>query len=297
MKTNKILSGVLATSLVLAGCDVNQLPSFNDADAFVAFTTTEASINEDSSDSLVIEVLCSSLTGINSEIVFEVVDTAANAAKQGVDFIITTTCNQDSLLTFDKKNPSQKIIIKAINNTVFTGDKSFYINLAKPSKGNLGYSKSCKITVVDDEHPLAFMLGAYTGRSTSYFNGAEEWNLNIAKDSEGDITKVWITNLVYGGSSSSCPVYGFVNAEKTELSIPVGQETAKSSSYAGILLEGFRGVEGDDEIPTGESIKASIAPDGTITILDWFGAHVYDTPGHSAGWYNIIEYGAILTKK
>lgn len=296
MNTKKILSAALAASLVLAGCDVNELPSFSDSEAFVAFTTTQASIDENSTDSLVIEVLCTSLSGITSTVAIEVVDTAANAAKRNVQFTISTTCGNDSLLTFDKEHTSQKIIIKPIDNDVFTGDKSFTINLGQPSKGKLGYDKSCQVIVADDEHPLAFILGSFTGKAVSYYNGAEEWTVKLSKDPDGDLTKVWITNLVKGGSSSSCPVYGFVNAEKTTLSIPVGQELAKSSSYAGIILEGFRGEDGDDDIPTGESINASIAPDGTITILDWFGSHVYSTPGVSAGWYNIVKYGAVLTK-
>ena len=36
---------------------------------------------------------------------------------------------------------------------------------------------------------------------------------------------------------------------------------------------------------------------GTITIQDWFGSHVYkDDAGTSAGWYNIFQAGVVLKK-
>jgi len=298
MKKNIISAGFLTAGLLLAGCDVNEMPTFDDADAFVAFTQTSASVNENSTETLEIEVLCTSLSGIESEVQVEIeADTIGTGAHAGEHFTWTTTSGGTSL-KFDKEHTSHKIIITPIDNDYFAGDKTFTINLGEPSKGNLGYNKSCKVTVADDEHPLAFILGSFTGKSISYFNGPEEWNVTLTKDPDGDLTKVWITNLVNGGSSMSCPVYGFVNEEKTALSIPVDQETAKSSSYAAILLEGFRGEDGDEAIKTGESINASIAPDGTITIHDWFGAQIFETAGNSAGyWYNIIQAGAVLTKK
>lgn len=294
MKKNIISAGFLGAALLLTGCNINQLPSFSDDDAFVAFSATQASIDENSTDSLVLEVVCTSLAGISTQVNIEVVDTAAKAAKLGIDFTVSTSSGSATSLSFDKDHTSQKIIIKAIDNDVFTGDKSFVINLGEPTAGKLGYNKSCQVIVADDEHPLAFILGSFTGKGTSYFNGPEEWALTISKDEEGDLTKVWIGNLVNGGSSKK--VYGFVNEEKNKLSIPVGQAIAASSSYD-IILEGFRGDDGEEDIEVGDFIFADIAADGTISILDWFGSHAYDAAsGASAGWYNIMQNDCVLTK-
>lgn len=295
MKKNIISAGFLAAGLLLAGCDVNEMPTFDDADAFVAFTQTSASVNENSTETLEIEVLCTSLSGIESEVQVEIeADTIGTGAHAGEHFTWTTTSGGTSL-KFDKEHTSHKIIITPIDNDYFAGDKTFTINLGEPSKGNLGFNRSCKVTVADDEHPLAFILGSFVGKGTSDFYGATEWNLTVVKDPEGDLTKVWIGNLVPNGTSLT--VYGFVNDEKNLLSIPVGQEIAKSSSYPSILLNGYRGPDGDEKIPVGEFIYADIEPDGTIKFNDYFGSQVFDETSTSLGWYNIMCPDVVLTKK
>ena len=84
----------------------------------------------------------------------------------------------------------------------------------------------------------------------------------------------------------------------TEIRIPVRQTIATSNSYPAILLEGFLGEEGDIDLEAGQSITGTIAPNGTITIQDWYGTCVYsDASGtQSLGWYNCFEAGVILRK-
>jgi hypothetical protein len=76
------------------------------------------------------------------------------------------------------------------------------------------------------------------------------------------------------------------------------------------LLEGFYGdhsafgiedehtTDGEEDIPNGGFITGLIAADGTITLIDCFGSHVYsdDAATASAGWYNILETGIVLKK-
>ena len=111
------------------------------------------------------------------------------------------------------------------------------------------------------------------------------------------MTKVWISGFVNGGSSGA-KIYGVVNETKTEIKIPVAQIVAINSSYPKILLEGFYGPTGDDAIPTGGFITGTIDSEGTITIADEFGSHVYkdDAASVSAGWYNIFKAGVVLKK-
>lgn len=293
MKTNKIVLGLLTGGFLLSACNVNELPSFNDNDAFVSFTTTSMSIDENVEDSLVLEVLCTSLNGISCKATISVVDSGANDAKNGVNFTYYTTSGSDEM-SFDDKTISHKVIIKPIDNAIFTGDKSFVINLSVEG-ANIGSDKTCNIIVADDEHPLAFILGSFTASGESYFNGPTEWNITITKDAD-DLSKVWISNLVPDGTSLK--VYGTVNDDKNEIRIPVLQEIASSSSYPHILLEGFYDAGLNEEIEGGGYITGKIAADGTITIENGFGSHVYTDAAatQSAGWYNIMLPPVVFTK-
>lgn len=284
MKKMKSIYALVAGTLLLASCADNEHPKFNDADAFAAFTKSAMSVNENvQSGELKIPVLFTSLAGLNKSVDFEIVD---GTAAQGVNFEVT---NASNTLSFTKEAPEQYITIKVNDNDTFGGDISFSINLKESGDINLGASKTCTVTIVDDEHPLAFILGTFTGNGESYFNGATQWTLTLEKDAD-DVSKVWIGNMVPEGTSLK--VYGVVNDEKTEIRIPVGQEIAQSSAYSSITLEGFVGAEGEESIPTGGNIIGTIAADGTITIEDWFGSNIEG--GNS--WYNIM-IGAVWTKQ
>ena len=294
MKIFKLTYGLIAAAvLTLASCAKNELPSFNDDDAFVAIQTKTASVAENAGKAIEIPVLLTSLSGISGSVDFVIEADPVHGAVEGVNYKLG---NSSKTLSFTKDAPSQNIIIEPIDNETFGGDVKFTITLSNAQGVKLGANKTCVVTIEDNEHPLSFILGTMTAVGPSYFNGEEEWTVVFSKD-DTDLNKVWITNFVNGGSSASSPVYGIVNDEKTEIHIPVGQEIAVSSSYPHILLEGFYGAEGEEDIPTGGYITGIIDANGTITIQDWFGSHVYkDDAGTSAGWYNIFQAGVVLKK-
>ena len=306
MKIFKLTYGLMAAAmLTFASCNLNDYPEFSDSDAFVAIQQTSASVAENG-DTLKIPVMLTSLSGISGSVDFTISPDETAGAVEGEQYKLA---NASKTLTFSKDASTQYIVVVPIDNEKFTGDTKFTITLSNPQGAVLGANKTCNVTVEDDEHPLAFILGTLNAKGISYFNGEQEWEITFGKDAN-DLSKVWIYNLVPGGSSSSSPVYGIVNDEKTEIRIPVGQEIAKSSSYPKILLEGFYGdhsafgiedehtADGDEDIPNGEYITGLIAADGTITIIDWFGSHVYtdDAATASAGWYNIMQSGIVLKK-
>ena len=270
MKIFKHLYIVLAGALVLfTSCDLNKAPEFNDKDAFVAFRSSTASIGEEKG-TIEIPVLLSSLAGKEASVDFEF-NTTTSTAVEGKNF---TLANASKTLTFTKDAPYQYIKLNIIDNATFDGDVVLNITLKSPTNGlNLGDSKAITLTITDDEHPLLFILGTLNAKGTSYFNGAEEWTVTTTKDDK-DLTKIWFSNFVNGGSNQK--IYGVVNTAKTEVHIPVGQVifVSPSASYPFIALEGFYGLDGDTDIPTGGYITGKIAADGTITFQDWFGSHV-----------------------
>lgn len=291
MKLFKLTYGLVAAmALSLASCSLNDEPEFNDADAFVAIQQTTAFVAE-TGNKLEIPVMLTSLAGLQGSVDFVITPDSAAGAVEGNHFTIG---NESKTLTFTKDTPVQNIIINVKDNNIFEGDKKFTIELVNAQGVKLGANKKCVVTVEDDEHPLAFILGTFTGKGESNFGGDLEWTVRFEKDAT-DLNKVWITNLVPGGSSSNSPVYGIVNADKTELLIPVLQETAISSSYPHIVLKGYDG-ESEEELQ--DNVKCKIAADGTITIKDIFGAYVYgdDAMSDGLGWYELVLQNAVLTK-
>lgn len=267
----------------------NDFPVFDDKDAFVAITKTSMSVDENvEGGELKIPVLLTSISGLERTVEYEVVD---GKAKKGVNYEVA---DESMSLHFTKDEPTQYIVIKVIDNASFGGDVDFSVKLKESDEISLGDSQTCTVKIIDDEHPLADILGTYSGVGVSYFdNSALSWDVTLEKDEE-DITKVWIGNMVPGGSSLK--VYGTVNAEKTELKIPVPQEIARSATYPLIQLEG---IDADlNDIPKGGFITATIA-NGKITFADGYLSGVYkDEAGKEyAGAYEIVLPGSVWNKK
>jgi hypothetical protein len=293
MKIAKLTYGLMvATMFSLASCDINDYPEFSDSDAFVAIQTSTASIVENNTETtLEIPVMLTSLSGIKGSVDFTITTDTVAAAVEGENYQLV---NASKTLTFTKEEPTQYIKIKTIDNNTFGGDVKFTITLSNPQGAQLGANKTCLVTIEDDEHPLAFILGTFTAHSESGFGGDLDWEVVLEKDVD-DLSKVWIDNFVPGGTGMK--VYGTVNEDKTELHIPVGQDILSNSSYD-CKVRAFYGYDGADEIPEGGYITGQIAEDGTITILDDYGTYAYNkgtTTG--AGWYEYVMGNAVWTKK
>lgn len=281
-----IYTSILGTMLFYS-CS-NDLPVFDDKDAFVAFTKTSMSIDENvESGEVKIPVLLTSLSGLERTIQYEVVE---GKAKPGVHYEVV---DEAQTLHFTKDEPTQYIVIRIIDNNEFGGDVDFTVNLKPSTEINLGDSQTCTVKIVDNEHPLADILGNYGAVGTSYFNGSLSWGVTIEKDDE-DVTKVWIDNMVPG--ASNLKVYGTVNSEKSEIKIPVSQEILESTSYPLIVLEG---IDADlNDIPKGGFITATIS-NGVITFNEGYMSTAYNDEGGSdiAGQFEIVLAGSVWTKK
>ena len=282
----------MAAAMMMASCNINELPEFDDSNAFVAIQQTSAAIEENNEGTLKIPVMLTSLSGLSGSVDFTITPNETAGAVEGTNFQIV---NSGRTLNFTKDEPMQYIEIRPIDNDTFNGDVRATITLSNPQGAQLGANKTCVFSVNDNEHPLAFILGDFNGKGTSYWGDELDWICTFEKDAD-DVTKVWIKNLIPGGSSDDCPVYGFVNDEKTEIHIPVGQTCRSSSSYD-IILEGFYGEDGDEDIPTGGYITGLIDEAGNITFQDWFSSTAY-TKGTSnlAGYYEVVLAGAVLKK-
>lgn len=282
-KFNFIYGALAAVVIFFTSCNPNDYPEFDDADAFVAFTSTSLSVDE-FGESLEVPMLLSSLAGLDGTATVEV-DAEATTAVEGVHY----TFSSEKTVSFTGEAPQQSLKLNIIDNNEFGGDVKLVLKIVSATGVNLGKATTCTITIADNEHPLQLILGSFTAKAYSYFNGDSEWTLQIVKD-DSDISKVWIYPLVLNGTGNE--VYGIVNEDLTEMKIPIAQTIAVSSSYGDISLEGFYGPDGEEGIPTGGYITFAIDENGNMTTTDWFGSYI---PTQGA-WYNIFV-GATFLKK
>ena len=292
MKIFKLTYGLMAASmLMLASCNLNDYPEFDDADAFLAFTSSTASIGEESG-TLEIPVLLTSKSGMTATAEIEVVaDEEGTGAKEGTDF----TIENKSLSFSGLEGATQFIKINIVDNDVFGGNKTFTIRLKEGGNVKLGAAKTCKVTIQDNEHPLAFILGTYGASADSYFSsrGHFDWDVTISRD-DNDINKVWIGNLdpyfaVNGyNTSRDCNIfYGVVNEDKTQILVPVGQKLG----YENTELAAFVAADPDEDETEVDNIVIEIHDGGnTLVITNAWG--IYDD-----GWWNLFRGPITLRKK
>lgn len=285
------IGAVLAAASILASCDKNEPSKFNDKDAFVAFDKTSLTLSEGSEDVLKIPVTLASVAGLEETIKFEIKEPEKKAAKQGVNYEVLT---KTGTLSFNAENRTRYIEVKAIPDGEYTGDLQFSVVIYGTETIKLGSENTCTVTVTDSDHPLGFMLGAYTATGVSYFNGPSTWTMTFFKDADDD-HKVWIDNLFQNDSFAGADTryYGIVNDDHTSLNIPFGQESEyKYSNGNPITLLGFDGEYGHD---TG-SVDVAIVQDGDKVTLDFgtewgFWAKIKD-----AGDLNVIYPGIKAVK-
>lgn len=285
MKLFKLTYGLLAAAaLSLASCDVNEMPEFNDGDAYVAFTSATPKVSE-AAGSIDIPVMLVSKAGLSAGVTIEV-DAENSTAVEGKDFTIA-----NKTLSFNKENPTQYVTINVNDDDVFTGNRVVKLKLGE-TKMKLGAAKVCTLSIEDDEHPLKFILGTYQASTQSAFNGRGPWpnhTITISRDDD-DINKVWVANLdpyfaQYGFVAPDCNLfYATVNEDKTIISIPCGQEVG----YDDVCLYGFVDptLENEELIENG-SIEIKILNDGnTLQFQNAVG--VCSSADLQGGWFNIL---------
>lgn len=288
----KILSLLTASMLLLlSSCELNEMPEFDDSNAFVAFENTTMSIDEDGG-TINIPVTLASVKGMSAEVSYTLID---GTAEEGINF----TPPESGTLTFDAENRTQYIEVSIIDVPgEFTGDLQFQVQLnddgtIKPSAENL-----CVVTIKDLDHPLSQFFGDWTANADSYYFGdGISWDVTIEKD-ENDVAVLWITDIVYGFPNwgFSYPnvdtrFYATVNEEKTELSFAIGQTCAYQ--YQGEHDISLNGLTSEMNVIESGSVVATVSEDGNTITFEELGLYVTDATGY---WDGILP-GMTWTKK
>ena len=159
MRKLKYLILAVGTLFVIASCDDNIPQSFNAEDSNASFSKTTASVNENATEPLEIPLVLDGIPGSGKVTVTLAVSTEGdtNPAIEGEDFTI-----DNKEITFEEGYGTQNIVIRPIDNNVFTGKKTFTLTIASSTPElKESVQNSVKISIADDEHPLSYLFGTY----------------------------------------------------------------------------------------------------------------------------------------
>ncbi len=275
----KCLSALTLGAFLFASCDINEVPKFNDSDAFVAFNSASVSVVE-TVGTVNIPVTLASLSGLSATVSIEAVD---GTAKSGVNYTVTT-----SSVSFSENAATQNIVVDIKNIDGFTGDLKFTLKLGNTGDVNAGSENVCTVTIVDKDHPLEAILGDYNFKATDVWDDEWDYTVNVVKHPT-DISKVYFYNLnsYLNSIGYSAPTYNVyeavVNDEKTIITLPLGQDFG---GYGFTLV----GYDGSKYITSGNIEMEVDTETGVIVISDYFGAY-----SETNGLYDLCP-GAVLTK-
>jgi len=298
-KLNYIIFTVLALTLFF-GCEQEDI-LFTEDMANVGFHGSSASMLEvdkdmKGKDTLTVQILVT--TTLNSpscdvsyevdnswyqEIggaYYEIVDgdtTQVNPAMEGVDFDILS----DKTVTVSQGYGYAPVVIAAIDNNDYDplGNKSFRLKITDNSQGyDLSSEAVMKITIVDDDHPLGWMLGDYTANVTQTANGNSEHPI-VIEAVEGETDKIRIYGMC--GTAFGPPltdpyvILGTVSEDYTTVTIKAGQSW-DSWNWGPVTLTVWEDDNGEGEevdnlvgtISTDDGVKITFRQQYTFLITE-----------------------------
>ena len=292
MKKIFYLFSIVVLGSLVASCNLNPFPTFDDKDAFVAFSSVSMKVSE-TDGTINIPVHLTSLGGVSTTVTYEFVN---GSASQGVDF---EDASGSGTISFSPGESEKYISVKILPHLgVFTGDLNFSVKFKSTGDITAGPSNSCSVTISDTDHPLANLFGTYTATAESQWGGSFSWEITLSKDAT-DVTKVWLSDpdpyfASYGYRAS---IYGIVNSEKTEIVFPSKQVHVELYETS---IVGFDTVDPYDAT-TDCDLVAEIGPDGTITFPNGWGVFYtgdgYDYVLEIDDYYYIIYDGGTTYKK
>lgn len=292
-KMKHIFLAIIA--IVFVACGEADKELFNDKDAYFAFEVENASISESSQDNLTISLYIAKSKAQGSVVLEADSEGIDNPAIEGVDFEIVN----DQTVTFNG-DYFQEVTIKVMDNDETDRDKQFYLSMVSNNINagmGLADGKQSKvlITIIDDEHPLASVLGAYTLSYDSPWNGPGQQEINQIFSVEGSDTEVGVVLGYYRDHEDfalATKVKGTVDLEAMTISIAYGQQTYNDGTN---VLTMF----GDDETPGGVISEGFLIGDidpvsGDITFRNPFA--IAFTGGPNQGYYEDLYLNPVFKK-
>ena len=220
-----------------------------------------------------------------------IVKTKDSTAVKDVDYEIVSPAS--GVLTFSGDDSEKDIVIKLNHNKAF--QKSIASADGDYGIGNLN-TATCVIK--DAEHPLDKFIGEWKGSAVSLDGTNYPVTVTVAEDEADETyTKLKVSGVepFTSSLSSVAPMSAVVNADKTQIAVPSGQQIGYYEGYGSYFK--FYAFE-----PAGEAfnqlpnLTMSYNQDGTLTVNELFGCLFTYTDGNTY-IYDVYNKGLKLTRK
>lgn len=244
MKKSYLISIVL---VALAGISCNRLVDYTEI-PFVYFPSPSLSVYEDAG---VVEIPVKAMADVAFTLTFETKDGEKKDAttglmvpngQKGVDYDIVD--NDAAIVRFDAGETAKSIKVKITDFTgTLTGNKDFTIKITgsgnEVSKGGYSY---CKITIIDNDHPLKDIFGEYAATDA---DGAS-WTMTLTDDPDD-----WYTTRIdgivptfagsYVGQGLRYYVPATVSEDLSTITVNLGYKLADKYNDHDITIFGYDG--------------------------------------------------------
>ena len=173
---------LIVVSFIFASCESNEPQKFLAKDTFVSFNKNTAAMNENDTEPTQIPLVLAGVPGGPTVTVKISTSTTGISipAVEGVDYTIAT---KD--FTFTEGLGTQYIVITPIDNDVFSGNKAFDIIIESVTPELLeSVQNTIRVTINDDDHPLANMFGYYMNSGTNPRNDPG-YEVKVSAHSDG----------------------------------------------------------------------------------------------------------------
>lgn len=282
---------ILAAVLLAVSCsNLNEDILFKAEDANVGFVSTSFDLTEGPDATIQVPITLAGVPG-GAAVTVTIDVSADGGAEEGKDYEITS----GKSITFDEGYGEKMITIKCIDDEVFTGNRSFTINIADNAGLKANTSNACVVKIIDNEHPLKPMLGEYSVTVSSAFTGADEtFVVTVTPDGE-DVTKLWVANWGNPYYGIFCePVFMLVDTDNMTVRIPTPQSVGNPGYGASSMFVWDTDPAVDDKVEG--DLVGTIGDDWSIDMSDQAIA-IHIDEGDNAGYWTAAQYNIVWTKQ
>lgn len=258
----KKVYSILACAALLASLAACDHSAKYHTDAFARLTSDSYSIKEDGGV-LRIPVSVFNNDGQSTNVTFKVENITA---KEGDNYTVEPA---NGVLSFNG-NGTQYILFNIIDKDgEYTGNVALTVELTGATNDvDICAMTKARVTIEDQDHPLADILGTYTVNCYGYNVGDIEYTMSLYPD-EDDISIVWCDAIVpmfanykaYGDGS----IFATVSEDHNVLTFAVGQKTKSFNVGYGIQEVYGCHYNGGYYLDEDEDIVFTRQPDGTFT--------------------------------
>lgn len=282
---------VFFVALAFASCDKNEPILYSEK--IVSFDAKSVAIEENRGSEFPVKMFIAGTEGDGgSELSLEIsVEDLANPAIEGEDFTI------DGLsASFDTYHGMDSVMVTPIDNEDYEGNKQFMLIISSASNGyELGSWDTLTVNLIDNEHPLALVIGTYDVQGTDAWGGAVATTIeNTAVEGTVEQVQFPLGQMIPGwGVPPTDMVLANVDLDAGTFKVQTGQ-TYATFGYGACKISGYYGDSGE-QMEDGEYVNGTIDENGNITITDYMGVMI--TEGDNEGLsFTIWAPGVVWTK-